>query len=65
MEHTVKTHPWRTGFCDALFNRECDSPFKKEGWGAIRKNALYLDGYLAGEEARENGAGIQPERGRS
>lgn len=47
--------PYNTGFCDAMFRRPCKSPYSLEGWGAIRKNAEYINGYMRGEEIRDEG----------
>jgi hypothetical protein len=45
-------HPYRTGFCDGIFNRESCSP-----WAALplsfAKSADYLRGYLEGEKRRQ------------
>lgn len=41
------THPYRTGYADAVMRRECRNPFSN--WRAA---ALYLQGYMDGEDAR-------------
>ena len=56
--NTSGLHPFRTGYCDGLFGRECKSPFKEQRFSVL-KNAKYIDGYMAGEEARLDGAGRQ------
>lgn len=43
---------WRHGFCDAVFDRPSDSPWKNAGWKAKRKNEQYLRGYFYGKETR-------------
>lgn len=45
-------NPYRAGVCDALFFRECNSPWKDDGWKATKKNSSYLKGYLHGEYLR-------------
>lgn len=56
---TQGLHPFRTGYCDGLFKRECQSPWRNDGFKSIRKNAEYITGFMAGEEARFNGAGMK------
>lgn len=51
-------HPHRTGFCDGLFNRPCESPFTKLGWRGMKKTSEYINAYMQGQEARANGAGL-------
>lgn len=36
---------WRSGYCDALFFRDCKAPWK--GWFS------YLEGYLHGQTIRK------------
>jgi len=46
--------PHRAGFCDGLFGRACESPWKDDGYPTYGKNAEYLQGYLQGEHARND-----------
>ena len=45
--------PWRCGFTDAIMQRPCVSPWRDLGFKFIRRNTLYLSGYLEGENKRE------------
>lgn len=45
-------HPHRKGFCDGIFGRPAESPWKDDGFTAMGKNRLYLNGYLEGQEAK-------------
>lgn len=50
--------PWKAEWCDFIFNRECSSPWKDDGFQAIGKNKRYLEGYLA---AQRNGVKLATE----
>lgn len=53
-------HPYRTGFCDGIFNRESCSPWAGQPL-SFTKNADYLRGYLEGEARRmEDERAAQP-----
>lgn len=45
-------HPHRKGFCDGIFGRPSESPWKDDGFSAMGKNRSYLNGYLEGQEAK-------------
>jgi len=45
-------NPWRAGYCDAVMNRPCKSPFP-EGWRWAYKSAQYISGYMEGEAKRK------------
>lgn len=45
-------HPHRKGFCDGIFGRPAESPWKDDGFMAMGKSRRYLNGYLEGQEAK-------------
>ena len=45
-------HPFRSGFCDGVFGRECKNPHTALGWAEYEKSKQYIAGYLKGQTAK-------------
>lgn len=48
--HKGLIDPYKKGFCDGIFGRPAESPWRDDGYPAMKKNEQYISGYLEGQK---------------